>query len=80
MILLYKNAEEKERKLFRTYLQNYGCLSCLENDRYNHCIDTDTLFFKFLKSSKCQDCYVYKMHLELETYKNMEKVYVDDGK
>lgn len=77
MILLYKNAEERAKRLFRTFSSNYGCKACLENERYSKNIDTDSLFFRFLNYIKCENCYVYKMYQELEDYR---KSYYDDGK
>lgn len=77
MILLYKNAEERVKRLFRTYNNNYGCKNCLENERYDRSISTESLFFRFVDHIQCKDCYIYKMYQELEDYR---KSYYDDGK
>ena len=66
---------EKGKKLFRTYNNNYGCNACLESDRFNRNITTDSLFYRFLNNSKCDHCYIYKWYQELEEYR---KSYQDD--
>jgi len=63
---------------FRLHSCNYGCNKCLEEERYSRNIGTDTLFFRFLNHSKCDDCYIYRLYQELEYYRNMDRVRVDD--